>query len=83
MPDDPFKEFVPGQLSAAGVAPAGNVRRAWPLCRRKFPGILDEGRLFFKTGAASAAGNSSGGGKTEGEEEVKKSSDRILESRRI
>jgi TfoX/Sxy family transcriptional regulator of competence genes len=56
MPDD----FVQGICArpverVAGVARAGNVRRARPLFRRKLLGILDEGQLFFKTDATSAA----------------------------
>jgi DNA transformation protein len=56
MPDDSFKEFVLDQLSAVPELRARAMFGAHGLyAGEKFFGILDEGRLFFKTDAASAA----------------------------
>jgi DNA transformation protein len=56
MPDDSFKEFVLDQLSALPELRARAMFGAHGLyAGEKFFGILDEGRLFFKTDAASAA----------------------------
>jgi DNA transformation protein len=56
MPDDSFNEFVLDQL---GTLPELRARAMFGAhgiyCGDKFFGILDEGRLFFKTDAASAA----------------------------
>jgi DNA transformation protein len=56
MPDDSFKEFVLDQL---GALPELRVRAMFGAhglyAGDNFFGILDEGRLFFKTDAASAA----------------------------
>ncbi len=54
MPDDSFKSFVLDQLSALPELRARAMFGAHGLyCGEKFFGILDEGRLFFKTDAAS------------------------------
>jgi DNA transformation protein len=56
MPDDSFKEFVLDQLGALPELRARAMFDAHGLyAGEKFFGILDEGRLFFKTDAASAA----------------------------
>jgi len=56
MPDDSFKEFVLDQLGALPELRARAMFGAHGLyAGDKFFGILDEGRLFFKTDAASAA----------------------------
>jgi DNA transformation protein len=56
MPDDSFKEFVLDQLSALPDIRARAMFGAHGLyCGEKFFGILDEGRLFFKTDASSQA----------------------------
>jgi len=56
LPDDTFKEFVPDQLGALPELRARAMFGAHGLyAGDKFFGILDEGRLFFKTDAASAA----------------------------
>jgi DNA transformation protein and related proteins len=56
MPDDSFKEFVLDQLSALPDLRAKAMFGAHGLYSGdKFFGIVDEGRLFFKTDAASAA----------------------------
>ncbi len=56
MPDDTFKEFVLDQLGALPELRARAMFGAHGLYSGdKFFGILDEGRLFFKTDAASAA----------------------------
>jgi len=56
MPDDSFKEFVLDQLSALPELRAKAMFGAHGLYSgEKFFGILDEGRLFFKTDAASQA----------------------------
>ena len=63
MPDDTFKEFVLDQLGASNPATGRTLQlRARAMfgahgiyAGDKFFGILDEGRLFFKTDAASAA----------------------------
>ena len=56
MPDDSFKEFVLDQLSALPELRARAMFGAHGIyAAEKFFGILDEGRLFFKTDAASAA----------------------------
>jgi DNA transformation protein len=56
MPDDSFKEFVLDQLGALPELRARAMFGAHGLyAGEKFFGILDEGRLFFKTDAASAA----------------------------
>src|SRR5450432_575869 len=56
MPDDTFKEFVLDQLGALPELRARAMFGAHGLyAGDKFFGILDEGRLFFKTDAASAA----------------------------
>jgi DNA transformation protein len=56
MPDDSFKEFVLDQLGALPELRARAMFGAHGLyAGEKFFGILDEGRLFFKTDAASAS----------------------------
>ena len=56
MPDDSFKEFVLDQLGALPELRARAMFGAHGLYTGEtFFGILDEGRLFFKTDAASAA----------------------------
>ena len=56
MADDSFKEFVLDQLSALPELRAKAMFGAHGLyAGDKFFGILDEGRLFFKTDAASQA----------------------------
>jgi DNA transformation protein len=56
MPDDTFKEFVLDQLDALPELRARAMFGAHGIYSGdKFFGILDEGRLFFKTDAASAA----------------------------
>jgi DNA transformation protein len=54
MPDDSFKEFVLDQLSALPELRARAMFGAHGLYSGEtFFGILDEGRLFFKTDASS------------------------------
>ena len=54
MPDDSFKEFVLDQLSALPDLRAKAMFGAHGIYSgEKFFGILDEGRLFFKTDAES------------------------------
>ena len=54
MPDDSFKEFVLDQLSALPEVRAKSMFGAHGLYSGDhFFGILDEGRLFFKTDAQS------------------------------
>ncbi|HEY1661237.1 MAG TPA: TfoX/Sxy family protein [Verrucomicrobiae bacterium] len=54
MPDDSFKEFVLDQLSALPELRARAMFGAHGLYSGdRFFGILDEGRLFFKTDAQS------------------------------
>ena len=56
MPDNTFKEFVLDQLSALAELRAKAMFGAHGIYSGdKFFGILDEGRLFFKTDAASQA----------------------------
>jgi DNA transformation protein and related proteins len=56
MPDDSFKEFVLDQLSALPDVRAKAMFGAHGLYSGEhFFGILDDGRLFFKTNAASQA----------------------------
>ena len=56
MPDDSFKEFVLDQLSALPDVRARAMFGAHGLYSgENFFGILDEGRLFFKTDASSQA----------------------------
>jgi DNA transformation protein len=56
MADDSFKEFVLDQLSALPELRARAMFGAHGLYSgEKFFGILDEGRLFFKTDAQSQA----------------------------
>ena len=56
MPDDSFKEFVLDQLSALPDVRARAMFGAHGLYSGgRFFGILDEGRLFFKTDAQSQA----------------------------
>ena len=56
MPDDSFKEFVPDQLGALPELRARAMFGAHGLYSGgRFFGILDEGRLFFKTDARSQA----------------------------
>src|SRR5882762_7586310 len=56
MHDDSFKEFVLDQLSALPDLRAKAMFGAHGIYSgEKFFGILDEGRLFFKTDAASQA----------------------------
>ena len=62
MPDDSFKEFVLDQLGALPDVRAKAMFGAHGLYAGKnFFTILDEGRLFFKTDAASAADYTSRG----------------------
>jgi len=62
LPVDSFKEFAPGQLGALPELRARAMFGAHGLYSgEKFFGILDEGRLFFKTDAASAADYTSRG----------------------
>src|SRR5277367_1601662 len=62
MPDDSFKEFVLDQLGALPELRARAMFGAHGLyAGDNFFGILDEGRLFFKTDAASAADYTSRG----------------------
>jgi DNA transformation protein len=62
MPDDSFKEFVLDQLGALPELRARAMFGAHGLyADENFFGILDEGRLFFKTDAASAADYTSRG----------------------
>jgi|SRR5580698_9676903 DNA transformation protein len=62
MPDDSFKEFVLDQLGALPELRARAMFGAHGLYSgEKFFGILDEGRLFFKTDAASQADYTSRG----------------------
>jgi DNA transformation protein len=62
MPDDTFKEFVLDQLGALPELRARAMFGAHGLyAGDKFFGILDEGRLFFKTDAASTADYTSRG----------------------
>ena len=62
MPDDSFKEFVLDQLGALPELRARAMFGAHGLyAGEKFFGILDEGRLFFKTDAAGAADYTSRG----------------------
>ena len=54
MPDDSFKEFVLDQLSALPELRAKAMFGAHGIYSgEKFFGILDEGRLFFKTDATT------------------------------
>jgi DNA transformation protein and related proteins len=54
MPDDSFKEFVLDQLSTLPEVRTRAMFGAHGLyCGEIFFGILDEGRLFFKTDAQS------------------------------
>ncbi len=56
MADDSFNEFVLDQLSALPDLRAKAMFGAHGLyCGEKFFGILDDGRLFFKTDARSQA----------------------------
>jgi DNA transformation protein len=56
MPDDSFKEFVLDQLSALPELRTRAMFGAHGLYSgEKFFGILDEGRLFFKTDAQTQA----------------------------
>ena len=56
MPEDSFKEFVLDQLHALPELRAKAMFGAHGLyCGEKFFGILDEGRLFFKTDQQSQA----------------------------
>jgi DNA transformation protein len=56
MPDDSFNEFVIDQLGALPELRARAIFGAHGLyAGEKFFGILDEGRLFFKTDASSQA----------------------------
>src|SRR5450759_3240707 len=56
MPDNSLKEFVLNQLSALPELREGAMFGAHGLYSgEKFFGILDEGRLFFKTDAQSQA----------------------------
>src|SRR5271154_7621072 len=62
MPDDTLKEFVLDQLGALPELRARAMFGAHGLYSgENFFGILDEGRLFFKTDAASAADYTSRG----------------------
>jgi DNA transformation protein len=62
VPDDSFKEFVLDQLGALPELRARAMFGAHGLyAGDRFFGILDEGRLFFKTDAASAADYTSRG----------------------
>lgn len=52
MPDESFKDFVLDQLSALPDVRARAMFGAFGIyCGETFFGIVDEGRLFFKTGA--------------------------------
>lgn len=54
MSDDSFKTFVLDQLSALSDVRARAMFGAHgPYCGETFFGILDEGRLYFKTNASS------------------------------
>ena len=54
MPDESFKDFVLDQLSALPDLRAKAMFGAHGIyCGEKFFGILDEGRLFFKTDATT------------------------------
>ena len=56
MPDDSFKEFVLDQLGALPDVRARAMFGGHGLCSGDhFFGILDEGRLFFKTDPSSQA----------------------------
>jgi DNA transformation protein len=56
MPDDSFKEFVLDQLAALPGVRARAMFGAYGLYQDEhFFGILDEGRLYFKTDAQSQA----------------------------
>ena len=56
MPDDSFKEFVLDQLGALPELRARAMFGAHGIySAENFFGILDEGRLFFKTDASSQA----------------------------
>ena len=56
LPDDSFKAFVLDQLSALPEVRARAMFGGHGLCSGEhFFGILDEGRLFFKTDAQSQA----------------------------
>ena len=62
MPADSFKAFVLDQLSALPELRAKAMFGAHGLYSgERFFGILDEGRLFFKTDAASQADYTAGG----------------------
>ena len=62
MPDDSFKEFVLDQLSALPDLRAKAMFGAHGIYSGEhFFGILDEGRLFFKTDAVSQADYTSRG----------------------
>lgn len=62
MPDDSFKEFVLDQLSALPELRTRAMFGAFGIYSDdKFFGILDEGRLFFKTDAQSQADYTSRG----------------------
>ncbi len=62
MPDGSFKEFVLDQLAALPELRARAMFGAHGLYSGdKFFGILDEGRLFFKTDATSQADYTSRG----------------------
>ncbi len=62
MPDDSFKEFVLDQLSALPDVRAKAMFGAHGIYSGDhFFGILDEGRLFFKTDAVSAADDTTRG----------------------
>ena len=62
MPEDSFKEFVLDQLSALPELRAKAMFGAHGLYSgERFFGILDEGRLFFKTDAVSRADYTSRG----------------------
>lgn len=55
MPDDSFKEFVLDQLRALPGVRARAMFGAHGYSGEHFFGILDEGRLFFKTDTQSQA----------------------------
>jgi DNA transformation protein and related proteins len=56
MPDDSFKEFVLDQLSGLPDVRAKAMFGAHGIyCGENFFGILDEGRLFFKTDTTNKA----------------------------
>jgi DNA transformation protein and related proteins len=62
MPDDSFKEFALDQLGALPELRARAMFGAYGLYSGdKFFGILDEGRLFFKTDAQSQSDYTSRG----------------------